>query len=112
MDVVFARGEATVRDICDTLPDAPTDMAIRRLLQILEEKGWLKRRKEGRAMVYSPKQSRKKAGASAFKHVLDTFYGGSVTDALAAHFSDKEKITPEQLDRIQELIRDAGKQGR
>ena len=110
MDIVFARGEATVRDICAELPDPPTDMAIRRLLQILEEKGWLKRRKEGRAVVYSPKQSRKKAGANAFNHVIDTFFGGSISDALAAHLSHKEKITPDQLKQLQDLIKAAQKQ--
>ena len=48
MDVVFAREEATVRQIQAELPDPPTDMAVRRLLQILEEKGHLRRRMEGR----------------------------------------------------------------
>ncbi len=109
MDILFSRGEATVRQIQSELPDAPTDMAIRRLLQILESKGWLRRRKEGRAMVYAPKQSKTRAGISALKHVLDTFFGGAVDEALAAHLTSRESISPEQLERLQQLIHDAQK---
>ncbi len=110
MDVIYARGEATVKQIQSELPDAPTEMAIRRLLQILEEKNWLKRRKEGRAVVYSSRQSKQRAGVNALKHVLDTFFGGAVDEALAAHLASKETATPEQLRRIQKLIADARKQ--
>jgi predicted transcriptional regulator len=107
MDVVFARGEASVRQIQEGIPDPPTDMAVRRMLQILEAKGHLRRRQEGREVIYAPTQSKRKAGASALKHVLDTFFGGAVDEALAAHLAQKESITPEQLARMQELIRQA-----
>jgi predicted transcriptional regulator len=110
MDILFANGEATVKQIQVQLSDAPTEMAIRRLLQILEEKGHLKRRKEGRAVVYAPRQSRERAGANALKHVVETFFGGNVEQALAAHLSSKEKVSPEQLKRLQKLIRDARSQ--
>lgn len=112
MDIVFARGEATVRQIQAALPEAPTVMAVRRLVHILEEKGHLRRRQEGREVVYSPKQSKQKAGVSALKHVLDTFFGGAVDEALAAHLAARESVAPEQLARMQELIKQAKKQGR
>jgi predicted transcriptional regulator len=112
MDVVFARGEASVRQIQEGIPDPPTDMAVRRMLQILEAKGHLRRRQEGREVIYSPTQSKRKAGASALKHVLDTFFGGAVDEALAAHLAQKESVTPEQLTRMQELIRQARNEGR
>jgi predicted transcriptional regulator len=107
MDIVFARGEATVRQIQEQLEDPPTDMAVRRMLQILEEKDFLKRRKEGREVVYSPRESRKSAGANALQHVIDTFFGGAVDEALATHFARKEKVSPEQLARLQEMISEA-----
>lgn len=110
MDILFAESEATVKQIQTQLPDAPTEMAIRRLLQILEEKGLLNRRKEGRAVVYSPKQSKERAGVSALKHVLETFFGGKVDQALAAHLASKEEVSPDDLKRLQRLIRDARNQ--
>jgi predicted transcriptional regulator len=112
MDIVFARGEATVRQIQAALPDPPTDMAVRRMLQILEEKGHLRRRREGREVVYRAKQSKERAGVSALRHVLDTFFDGAVDEALAAHLAAKESVTAEQLARMQELITQARRQGR
>ena len=85
MDALFARGEATVKQLIEDLPDPPTPMAVRRMLQILEEKGHLKRRESGREVVYQPRETRAKAGRSAFQRVLETFFGGSLEDALASH---------------------------
>lgn len=112
MDVLFARGEATVRQIQAELPDPPTDMAVRRLVHILEDKGHLDRRMEGREVVYLPKVSKELAGTSALKHVLDTFFGGALDEALAAHFASREAIDDDQLKRMQELIKQARKEGR
>jgi predicted transcriptional regulator len=80
MDVLFARSEATVNQIVAALPDPPTSMAVRRMMHILEEKGHLLRRDQGREVVYAPKQSKENAGRSAFEKVLDTFFGGSLED--------------------------------
>src|SRR5215218_8359956 len=93
MDLIFAKGEATVRQIQAELPDPPTDMAVRRMLHILEEKGHLRRRQEGREVVYMAKQSKARAGLSALQRVLDTFFDGSLDDALAAHLSKKQAVT-------------------
>lgn len=112
MDIVFARGEATVRQIQAELPDPPTDMAVRRMLHILEEKGHLRRRQEGREVVYLAAQSKARAGASALQHVIDTFFGGAVDEALAVHLAKKEAVSPEQLARMQELINEAKKKDR
>ena len=112
MDIVFARGEATVRQIQAELPDPPTDMAVRRMLHILEEKRHLRRRQEGREVVYFASQSKLRAGASALQHVLDTFFGGAVDEALAVHLAKKEAVSPEQLARMQELIEQARNKGR
>ena len=72
----------------------------------------VRRRQQGREVVYAPKQSKQRAGASALKHVLDTFFGGAVDEALAAHLATREEVTPEQLARMQELIKQAKNQGR
>ena len=112
MDVVFAKGEATVNQVCAEIPDAPTDMAVRRMMHILEEKGHLRRRQAGREVVYLPVQSKARAGLNALQSVLDTFFGGSLDDALAAHLTKKEGITSDQLARMRSLIARAKKEGR
>ena len=113
MDILFAQGEATVKQICDALPDPPTSMAVRRMMHILEEKGHLTRRDAGREVVYAPREARDKAGRTAFQRVLETFFGGSLEDALSAHLlSRKNKITPEERSRLIQLIEQARKEGR
>jgi predicted transcriptional regulator len=113
MDALFARGEATVKQLIDVLPDPPTPMAVRRMLQILEEKGLLKRRESGREVVYQPRETRAKAGRSAFQRVLETFFGGSLEDALVSHLvSRKTPVTKEERERLTALINNVEKEGR
>lgn len=113
IDILFAREEATALQIQEALPNAPSTMAIRRMLSILEEKGELKRRKQGREFVYAPKQGRKRAGAKAMQHLLDTFFGGSVEEALATHLERPgTQVSPDELNRLSSLIEEARKQGK
>ena len=113
MDAVFALGEATVNQVVEAISDAPTPMAVRRMMHILEEKGHLKRREKGRKVIYAPRQNRTKAGRSALQNVLETFFGGSLEEALAAHLhSRKDKVSDEERARLIELIEQAKSEGR
>ena len=113
MNVLFARGEATVLQIAQELPDPPTPMAGRRMLHILVEKGHLKRRQEGREMVYAPRETRRRAGTNAFQNVLETFFRGSLEEALAAHLvSRKEMVSDDERERLLKLIQQSREQGR
>ena len=113
MDAVFALGEATVNKVVETIPSPPTAMAVRRMMHILEEKGHLRRRKNGREVIYAPRQSRGKAGRTALENVLTTFFGGSLEEALAAHLhSRKEGVSEEERTRLVALIEQAKREGR
>src|SRR6187551_982416 len=113
MDAVFALGEATVNQVVETIPSPPTAMAVRRMMHILEEKGHLRRRENGREVVYAPRQTKNKAGRLAFEQVLETFFGGSLEDALAAHLhSRKDHVSREERARLIALIQQAKKEGR
>jgi predicted transcriptional regulator len=112
MDVVFAKGEATVNQVCAEIPDAPTAMAVRRMMHILEEKGHLRRREGDREVVYLPVQSKARAGLNALQGVLDTFFGGALDEALAAHLVKKENLSDDQLARMRDLIDRARKEGK
>lgn len=113
MDAVFALGEATVKQVVESIPDAPTAMAVRRMMHILEEKEHLKRREKGREVIYAPREPKVKAGRNAFQGVLETFFGGSLEEALAAHLhSRKDNVSDEEHDRLIELIKQAKAEGR
>lgn len=108
MDVLFNMKEADVVAIQNALPQAPGGMAIRKMLSILEDKGQVLRRKDGRKFLYRPALNPKKAGGKAFRHILTTFFGGSVEQALAAHLQDPTtELTDEQCGRIIDMIESA-----
>ena len=113
MDSLYSRDSATVNEILEDIPNPPTDKAVRRLLEILEEKGHVKRRKQGRAFVYRPTQSKKRAGEKALRHLLDTFFDGALDKAFAIHLGARHsQLTDEQLDNLMQLIEKARKKGR
>lgn len=110
MDVIYAQKEASVLQIQQQLPDAPSATAIRTLLRILEDKGHVARRKEGREFVYLPTQPRQNAGLQALRHVLRTFYEGSIEGALAAHLTGSESQLPDDdARRLIRIIRESQK---
>ncbi|HEY7116512.1 MAG TPA: BlaI/MecI/CopY family transcriptional regulator [Tepidisphaeraceae bacterium] len=114
MDVIYAHGEATVSQVIAGIPDPPMRGALRTLLRILENKGHLTHRKQGREFIYRPTQPRGQAGRSALWRVLDVFFGGSLGDAVAAHLSDPRRagrMTAEELRRLSDLIEKARDKG-
>ncbi len=108
MDILFARSEASVADVQAAMPDAPGYSAVRALLRILEEKGHIKHREAAGKYLFSPKVSRARAGQSALRRLLDTFFAGSLEEAFATHLTDpKTRLTPDQLKRLKTLIEQA-----
>ena len=108
MDIVYAREEASAKGVLAGMPDPPTRTAVRTMLRILEDKGHLTHRREGREFVYRPTRPKARAARSALRRVLDTFFGGSLEDAVAAHLSDPNSdLSPDELKRLAALVRDA-----
>lgn len=105
MDLVYRMGQASAADIHRDLPDAPTYTTVRGLLRILVEKGHLQSEQDGKRYVYKPSTPRPAAGASSIAHVVNTFFGGSTSEALAALLgSQRKKISDEELARLSRLV--------
>ncbi|MCP4711016.1 MAG: BlaI/MecI/CopY family transcriptional regulator [Planctomycetes bacterium] len=113
MDIVYRRGEASVSEVLGDLDEAPSYSAVRAFLRILEEKGHLKHKKEGPRYIYMPTRSREKASRTALKRILQTFFDGSVEEAVAAllDVSDME-LTEEQLADLAKVISRANGKGK
>jgi predicted transcriptional regulator len=108
MDIIFTRGEATAAEVNAALPDQPSDSTVRTLLRILEEKGHLNHRGEGQRYVYIPTRTRAAESKSALKRVVQTFFEGSLADAVAALVETADgKLPPEELKRIEAIIKKA-----
>ncbi len=113
MDVIYTRGKASVADVLDGIPDAPTSGAMRTLLHILESKGHLRRRKRGREVIYAPTRPHAAAARSALSRVLDTFFEGSIEQAVAVHLAARPKhVSEKELKRLANLVRQARQKGR
>ncbi len=108
MNVLYRHGQAAVTDIAAELPDPPSDTAIRTHMRILEEKGQVKRQRQGRRHLYRPTMGRKRAARAALNGVLATFFDGSLGDAVAAHLADpRAAIDDDELERLRALVSDA-----
>ncbi len=108
MDIVFRLEEASAAEVQQQLPDAPGYTAVRTMLKLLEGKGLLQHRQEGKKYIYSPCKSPKSAGRSALFRVLDVFFSGSLEDAIAAHLNDPNmKLDAKDFERLRAVIDDA-----
>lgn len=113
MESLFRRERATARDVQADLPDPPGYSAVRKMLEILEEKGHVTHVQEGRRYVYSPRTSREEAGRTALRRALGTFFDGSFEAALTSLLEDEDlEMSDEELDRIARLARDAAREER
>ena len=113
MDIVYSRGEASATHVLAELPNPPSRASVRTMLRILEERRHLKHYKKGREFIYQPIRPRRRAGQSAMRRVLSTFFDGSLEQAVAAHLGDSAaELSTEELNRLAELIRKAGTKGK
>jgi predicted transcriptional regulator len=113
MDIVYGQGQATAAEVMERLPDPPSYSAVRAMLRLLEEKGYLKHEQDGMRYVYLPTLSREKARRSALKQLVQTFFDGSTEEAVAAILDmSGSKLSDTELDRLSELIEKARKEGR
>jgi BlaI family transcriptional regulator, penicillinase repressor len=100
--------EASVADVRRNLADPPSYSAVRTMLGLLVEKGWLKYRQEGKRYLYRSAVSRKQSQRTALRKLLGTFFGGSASDAMAALLDiSTDNLTDEQMNRLTEMINKA-----
>jgi predicted transcriptional regulator len=113
MDVLYRKGRATAADVLASIPDPPGYSAVRALLRILEQKGHIRHQEIQGKYVFIPTMHRENAKRSAIRHLVQTFFGGSSEEAVAALLdASSSKLSDSELDRLQELIDKARKGGR
>ena len=113
MDILYARGRATAAEIHEALPDAPTYSAVRAKLRVLEEKGHIRHEEEALRYVYIPTLPRDTARRSALRHIVSTFFEGSVEQTVAALIDlSSAKLGDQELDRIAHLIEEARRESK
>ena len=113
MDVIYRRGKASVSEVRADLPDPPSYSAVRAMLGLLEDKGYLRHEQQGLKYVYLPAQDTSRVRETALKHMVKTFFGGSPERAVAAllKISDSE-ISEKDRRYLEQLIKKSEQEGR
>ena len=108
MDILHRRGEATVAEIMDDLPDPPTYSAVRSVLRILGEKKMIRFKEEGPRYVYYPARDTEATREDALAHVVSTYFAGSPEQAVTAllRMSDVD-MKDDEIERLRDRIRHA-----
>ncbi len=105
MRILWTRGESAVSDLVQALPEG-SDLAYNSVLttiRILEQKGYVAHRKEGRAFYYTAVVAEEDAGRSEITHLLNRFFGNSRERLLLSLLGEGE-ITTDELSRLKEAI--------
>lgn len=112
MDILYRRGRATAAEVMEDLPGDPSYSTVRTHLRILEHKGHVRHEQDGVRYVYTAAVPRQSARRSALRHLVDTFFDGSTEKVVSALLGgEASKLTPSELDRLEDLIRKARKEG-
>jgi predicted transcriptional regulator len=106
MDAIYMLGEATASQVLEHLPERVADASVRKLIRIIEQKGYLKHRREGHSYIYAPIIPKDVASRHAVKHLLQTFFQGNASRAISALLDASEgSLSEEDIAEIAELIR-------
>ncbi len=112
MDILFRLGRATAEEVMKALSGSPSYSTVRTQLRVLEQKGHVRHEEVGRRFVYMPVVRRQAVRKSALRHVVDTFFDGSVEKVVAALLGgEAARVTDEELGRIREMVEKARKEG-
>ena len=105
VDVLYRRGRATAAEVLADLPDPPSYSSVRGMLRLLERKGYVGHDWEGPRHVYRPAGDPRQARRSAARHLLRTFFHGSMESAVSALLGAADgPLSDEDLDRLSDLI--------
>jgi BlaI family transcriptional regulator, penicillinase repressor len=111
MEILYRRGRATSAEVRNEMPDPPGQSTVRKLLEILCDKGRVRYEYEGPRHVYYPSVSPEEARRSAIAEVVRTFFHGIPAKAVET-LLEVGDLDAGELDRIVELAEKARREGR
>ena len=108
MKILWRRGESAVGDLVAALPgdEALAYNSVLTTIRILEQKGYVAHRQQGRAFVYQPLVAESEASRSEIRHLVGRFFGNS-REQLVLSLLDDGELSPTELKRLKEAIAQA-----
>lgn len=106
MKVVWTRGDSTVRDVYEALLERRqiAYTTVMTMMNVLQKKGHLRKREDGRSFVYRPARPQGQVVGSMVREFVERVFGGNAAPLLA-HLVEDEKLTSEDLDALAKRIR-------
>ena len=112
MEILYRRRQATVEEIRAELPDAPSPSSVRKLLEIMIDRGLLAREYDGPRYVYFPAVKPEDASRSALKQLVRTFFNNSPGSAIAALLDIRStQLSATEYRYLSNLLKRAREQG-
>lgn len=113
LNILWTKDSATVRDVHEELAKSK-DVGYTttlKLMQIMHEKGLVKRDESMRTHIYQPAVNREKTQKHLLDKMIDTLFGGSSTQlVMQALGGGSQKISDDELEKLQTLLNNLKKQ--
>ena len=109
LKVLWDRREATVREIAEAMNTGKQDLAyttVLSLLQVMEQKGLVDHRRDGKAYVYLPTVERQSTFRQLAGGFLEKVFDGAVSEYLV-HALESKRLSDQELDRLEAMLADA-----
>jgi len=105
MEVLWDKGSATVQQVLEALPQKPALAynSVLTTIRILENKGYVKHKKDGRAHLYIPLLQRQEATRSEIRHLVSRFFKNS-HELLVLNILEDREIEEKELKRLRQLL--------
>jgi predicted transcriptional regulator len=111
LKVLWERGEATVRDLADAMNATARQVAgdeiayttVLSLLQVMEQKGLVGHRREGKAYVYVPRAERQSTIRRLASSFLEKVFDGAV-DEYMVHALESKRLSAGELDQLEAML--------
>jgi predicted transcriptional regulator len=112
LQVLWQRGLATVREVHEELSktkDVGYTTTLK-LMQIMHEKGIVKRDESVRTHVYQSAVNKERTQKHLLSKMIDSLFGGSSTQLVLQALGNEQKVSEEELEQIQNLLDNLKKQ--
>ena len=103
MKIIWQVGEATVKDIQENLPGEPHYNSVLTIVRVLERKGHVVHRAEGKLFFYSASESGDNARTRLLRHLVDQVFGGSAA-SVVLNLVEAGDLTKKDLEKIRAKI--------
>lgn len=108
MQVLWDYGPSIVSEVRERLSDPLAYTTVLTVLRTLEAKGYVGHDEEGRGHRYFASVKQQAARKSALQHLTDKLFKGSA-ELLFSHLVSDQKLTPEQIKRMRQLLANQSK---